>query len=570
MTKYLALLCLLFGWLAPLHILPWISWHNEVWSFVAVILLAWSGLCTLIKKKDFRALGLPIATLPLLALGVIAAIQTAAGLINFAGDALVIGFYSALCVICMSLGFAYQTRTVPVRAGFKTSGGSQGNTDVLLLAYVLLIGAFISTVLAFAQIFDLWTGTSWIARMPALRRPGGNLGQPNQMASLLLMGIASLLFLYESHKLTALPATLLLFILCLGLAVTESRTGILSFCVMVLWFFAKRRAVGFRLSAWVVVLSMLCFFGLFWTWPALINAIQLMSSGATVSTQPGMRLIVWPQLLAALALRPWWGWGIGRISDAHNAVVDAYPVSEPFTYSHNILLDLGLGVGVPVAALVVLLGAVWLWRRLSSTQQLLPWYCLAVALPLAVHSMLEFPFAYAYFLVPVMFLLGGLEGALAPNGFVRIGWWPVAMGLFLVTVTMGWSVVEYIAIEEDFRVARFEAMHIGRTPNSYKRPKIILLTQLGALLEGSRTVPAPGMSSERIDLARKLALHFPTPALQNRYALSLALNGNLEEAMRQLKVMRAMHGEKAYQDIKANWSQLADTRYAQLQLLKIP
>ena len=99
---------------------------------------------------------------------------------------------------------------------------------------------------------------------------------------------------------------------------------------------------------------------------------------------------------------------------------------------------------------------------------------------------------------------------------------------------------------------------------------VILLTQLGALLEGSRTVPAPGMSPERIDLARKLALHFPSPALQNRYALSLALNGNPEEAIRQLKVMRAMHGEKAYQDIKANWSQLADTRYAQLQLLKIP
>ena len=570
MTKYFALLCLLLGWLAPLHILPWISWHNELWSFVAMIVLAWSGLYTLIKRKDFSALGLPFATLPILALGVIAAIQTAAGLINFAGDALVLGFYLALCVICLSLGFAYQKRTLPARAGFETAGSVQGNTNIPLLAFALLIAAFISTVLALAQIFDLWADANWIARMPALRRPGANLGQPNQLASLVLMGIGSLLFLYESRKLTTLPATLLLFILCIGLAATESRTGLLSFCLLALWFFAKRRAIGFRLSAWVVVLSMLCVFGLFWTWPALINAIQLMGSGATVSTQPGMRLIVWPQLLAALALRPWWGWGIGRISAAHNAVVDAYPVSEPFTYSHNILLDLGLGVGVPVAALLVLLGAVWLWRRVTSTQQLLPWYCLAVALPLAVHSMLEFPFAYAYFLVPVMFLLGVLEGALAPNGFVRIGWWPVAMGLFLVTVTMAWSAVEYIAIEEDFRIARFEAMHIGRTPNSYKRPKIILLTQLGALLEGSRTVPAPGMSRERIDLARKLALHFPSPALQNRYALSLALNGNPEEAIRQLKVMRAMHGEKAYQDIKANWSQLADTRYAQLKLLKIP
>jgi hypothetical protein len=564
------LLLLISGWLQPLHIPPWISWHNEIWPFAAVILLAWSGIYALIKRKEFGSFDIPFASLPIFALGLIAVVQTAAGLIYFAGDALVIGFYVALCAICLSLGFAYQRRTVAVRTGFETGGSGQGNSDVTLLAFVLLIVAFFSTVLALAQIFDLWTDANWIARMPDLRRPGGNLGQPNQLASLLLMGIASLLFLYESRKLTELLAILMLFTLCIGLAVTESRTGLLSFCLLAFWVFAKRRVIGFRLNGWVVVLSMLCFFCLFWAWPALINALLLMTSGATVNTQPGTRLIVWPQLIGALALRPWWGWGIGRVSDAHNAVAHAYAVSEPFTYSHNILLDLSLGVGVPVAALVVLLGAIWLWRRIDDTQRLLPWYCLAVTLPLAVHSMLEFPFAYSYFLVPVMFLLGVLEGELAPNGFVRIGWWPAVMGLFLVTGTMAWSVVEYIAIEEDFRIARFEAMRIGQTPSSYSRPNIILLTQLGALLEGSRTVPAPGMSPENIELARKLALHFPSTALQNRYALSLALNGNPQEAMRQLKVMRAMHGEKAYLAIKTNWSHLSDTQYAQLKLLKIP
>ncbi|WP_413857737.1 Wzy polymerase domain-containing protein [Candidatus Aalborgicola defluviihabitans] len=44
------------------------------------------------------------------------------------------------------------------------------------------------------------------------------------------------------------------------------------------------------------------------------------------------------------------------------------------------------------------------------------WYCLAVVVPVAVHSMVEFPFAYAYFLVPVMFALGALDG--------HLGWPP--------------------------------------------------------------------------------------------------------------------------------------------------
>ena len=169
-----------------------------------------------------------------------------------------------------------------------------------------------------------------------------------------------------------------------------------------------------------------------------------------------------------------------------------------------------------------------------------------------------------------MFLLGVLEGTLTPNRFVRVGYWPAASGVFLITATMAWSVVEYIAIEEDFRTVRFEAMRMGRTPSGYERPRIILLNQLGALLDGARTVPAPKMSPQRIDLARKLALRFPWPPLQSRYALSLALNGKPEEAIRQLKVMRAMHGEENYERTKVNWSELAATRYPQLKTMTIP
>ncbi|MBK7549979.1 MAG: pilin glycosylation ligase domain-containing protein [Rhodoferax sp.] len=33
--------------------------------------------------------------------------------------------------------------------------------------------------------------------MQTLRRPGANLGQPNQLATLLLMGMVSLAYLYE-------------------------------------------------------------------------------------------------------------------------------------------------------------------------------------------------------------------------------------------------------------------------------------------------------------------------------------------------------------------------------------
>jgi hypothetical protein len=93
---------------------------------------------------------------------------------------------------------------------------------------------------------------------------------------------------------------------------------------------------------------------------------------------------------------------------------------------------------------------------------------------------------------------------------------------------------------------------------------------MGALLEGARISPRPGMSPDELALAKKMALRFPWPATQNRYALSLALNGNPDEAVRQLRVMKAMHGNKTYREIEANWNSLAQDKYPQLRELTLP
>ena len=549
MTKYVALMCLGASWLVPLHFLPWVSWHSEVLAFSAVLLLTWHGVFRAVNKDFAAVISFPLSAIPLIALISVVWLQVTTGRIAFFGDAMVLAIYLLACIACLVLGSA-------------CSGKQRTYTA---LASTVLLCAFLSAVVAFVQAFDLWEASAWINRMPQWRRPGGNLGQPNQLATLLLMGLASLLFLYESKKLSALPSTLLALTLLTGVAATESRTGVLSFSILSLWWFAKRKSLDFRLSPWVVSLAGVAFLCLFWSWPWLIDAVS-QSAGASseVNTSVGTRWLVWPQLIEAVRQRPWWGWGLGQVSTAHNAVAHAYTNSEPFTYAHNLVLDLALGIGIPSTALILALTAMWLWRRIRGAKQLAPWYCLALVLPVAVHSMLEFPFAYAYFLVPVMFALGALDGMVGAKPLFHLGVKPVAAILFVTTIAMVWSVVEYLAIEEDFRVVRFEALRIGTTPENYQRPHVVLLTQLDALLNAGRIVPKPGMTVEELDLARKVALRFPWPATQNRYALSLALNGNPTEAARQLRVMRALHGEQNYAQIKASWAGLAAEKYPQL------
>lgn len=554
------------GWLTTEHFLPWVSWHAEVMAFLAVFWLAWWSLCVRPGAASSR-LDVPGAILPLMFLGLVIVVQAAVGTITFAGDALVMGLYLVLSAAALMMGFAWgRAQAAPKHPGPAAAGPNLPYA----LAITLLAGALVSAAVAFAQVFDVWEGAGWIVRMPQLRRPGANLAQPNQLATLLLMGVASLLYLHAGGKLSGWAAGWIFFVLSAAVAATESRTGALSFAVLAAWCLVGRARAGLPLSPWTILIAGIGFFGLFWGWPLLMSASDVFAPDAQVNVRAGLRLVVWPQLLEAVALRPWGGWGLREVSQAHNAVVSAHAASEPFTYSHNLVIDLALGMGLPLTALLVLATAVWLGRRVRSSRSLLPWYCLAGMLPVAVHSMLEFPFAYAYFLAPVMLLLGVLEATSGARPILKVRAGSAAAALLVATVAGAWSVVEYLRIEEDFRVARFEALRIGQTPASHERPKVHLLTQLGALLDGARIVPHAGMSAEEIGLARKVALRYPWPATQNRYALSLALNGHPDEALRQMRVMRAMHGEKTYAEIKFNWEALAKQKHPQLGRLTLP
>lgn len=557
MTLVPGFILLLMSWLQPMHAFPWLSWHSEVLAIFAALAMLWAVAHRAVKQRSSVALAIPVSTTPFLALGLTACVQWWAGLIVFGGDVLVYVAYFSLCVACISIGL---------------TSAREGWYDARLLAGVLVVGATCSAIIAFAQTFEVWTSIEWIHHSRYFRRSGANLGQSNQLGTLLLMGIGSVLYLFERRKIGAMLSSVLVVVLLTVLAITESRAGVLGFCLLNVWWFAKRKTINSRTNPWFVILCALAFMSMFWAWPLLLAEVYQtgVPMASTANTVAYNRWIIWPQLLQAMMLRPWSGWGFGQVSTAHNAVVDAYSKSELYTYSHNIVLDFALGIGIPATMLLVLLVGTWLWRRLRTSQQLEPWYCIAVVIPVATHSMVEFPFAYAYFLVPIMLSIGALEGMREVKPILQLGVKSLAAGLVVATVAAAWSIPEYLNIEEDFRVVRFESLRIGKTRADYQRPKVHLFTQLDALLYGARIVPRPNMQDQEIELARVVALHFPMIATQNRYALSLALNGNPTEAIRQLRVMRAQQETITYSKIKAAWAVMAEEQYPLLRELQMP
>jgi len=125
------------------------------------------------------------------------------------------------------------------------------------LAGALTIAALISVWLALYQ-WTLQPSNIWIADLPPNARPFANLAQPNQLATLLSMGLAAVLFFYEKHALHRISSSLLALLLLFGIALTQSRTPWLMaifFVVLWLWKFnaAARRLPRSWAVAWVLI-----------------------------------------------------------------------------------------------------------------------------------------------------------------------------------------------------------------------------------------------------------------------------------------------------------------------------
>jgi len=555
MVMYGAIALFLMSWLSATHVQPWLSWHAEGAVFLAALLANGVG----VRRAGLGGgVALPLPAMPLLVLLFVAMLQWWGGQIPFGGDAFVLGLYLVLSVGCLCLGYA---------AG-RGGGTAHRPWDPLpALALGLLLVGLASVFIAFSQVLELWESSGWIMRMHDLRRPGANLVQSNHLATLLVMAMACTAFLHQQSLLGRVSTMMSLLMLGAGLALTESRTGLLSMGVLLLWWLWKQPQVAPGAGRSGAVLSAVMVVGMFLAWPYLYEALQS-GAGAKMETrlvEGSLRFQVWPQLIEAMFQKPWGGWGILQVPVAHNAVAHAYPVSEAYTYSHNLVLDLAIWVGLPLALLTLLGALIWAGARVRATQTLLPWFGFALALPVGIHSMLEYPHAYAYFLAPLMLALGLIEGALGVPPWRMVGRRWAALGLVVWAVLLLGAVRDYVLVEEDFRAARFQMMGVGQTPADYKRPNIHLLTQLGALTDSAWLEIRPGMNAEELSLLRAVALRHPWTATQYRYALALALNGQPQESQRQLEVIRAQRGDTAYrklhQELERSRSEWGATRW---------
>ena len=280
-------------------------------------------------------------------------------------------------------------------------------------------------------------------------RAVGNLRQPNHLSSLLLWACIAVVALAQLRRVDPKAALALLALFVFAVVLTASRTGLLSVLLLGLWGLADRRLArpvrGLLLAAPLL-------YALAWWGMAQWATLSAHSFGGTARLAEtdisGSRFGIWANTLALIKAHPWAGVGWGEFNLAWTlSPFPGRPVAF-FDHTHNLPLQLAVETGLPAAALVMGL-LVWAfgrallagWRERSDDAAAAQRAALMMVLMIGLHSLLEYPLWYAYFLLPACWALGFAlrragghagGGARARRGLAVGGWLLVAGALFSV------------------------------------------------------------------------------------------------------------------------------------------
>lgn len=562
--QYAAFALLLLCWIVSIHFPPWDTFHNEA-PAVAAALLGLLGSCrwsqhTVRVPAAMGVVGLFIA---------IALAQWGAGQLLYGSDVLLLAIYAIVFASAWLWGYQWVRQCLTERLL---------DTLSLFMVTVGLVTAFQALVQWF-HLEAVFTG--WILDGLPDNRPRANIGQPNHVATTLLM--ASVAAFSLRYRLRTSRVVLWLVLVLLGFAVvlTRSRTALVSATLLTTMYFAlSLRSKGLALRPAEAIVWLLLLFGMTWFLPYLNSIItEGFASAGDLGvippqlTTPGARALLWRQMIEAILQRPWFGWGLLQIPIAHQAGALVIPGDVQLTYSHNMVLDASAMLGIPIAFAFCGLILGWFLKRAKPIcRSGAANTALFMFVPLAVHAQLEFPHAYAYFVVLGGLLLGVIDGAVETPSARTYSVPRKALLAFVV----GWSALlvavtyEYMLVEEDFRVNRFENRNIGQTPVDYNPPDLVLLVQLDDMLHGMRLRALPGMSQEDVNILVKISKRYSWAQMQFRTALALGLNGRPEEATEQLKIIKALFPADVYEEAKENFTRLSIEKYPELRNVILP
>jgi O-antigen ligase len=532
--------------LQPYHRYPLTAFYSEWLAFA----LGLAAAAPLIAREPWRDAKVPLIALAPLGLALLLAFHVVLGRMPFAEQALAGGLYLLWAALMAVLGY---------ELGRRLTLGSIATT----LAWFLVAGGIVHALIGLIQHYEVSTPLDLLVARKGGMFVHGNLGQRNHYAAAVTLSLASTAYLYGSGRLRAAAAAACAVLFLAVLALAGSRSPWLYLAALLaltlLLHYRRRDTASRRLAVFA-----------FWLLPGFVAAdllvtlpilapeqgLRTVTSAENlfqIATGIGPRLELWGEAWQMFLTAPVLGAGFGQFAWHHflyQAAAGAPAGAGLYSHSHNIVLQLLAETGL-VGALVIV-GAVLVWLADLRRVKLDPawWWLLSLLAVIGIHSLLEYPLWYAYFLGPAGLLLGvGAQHAISVRypGVARAA---VALAVLAGCVNLAAVIPAY----RDFERLVFRpgppAAHASTDQGFGEalmkvhgepllRPYVELAIAYGVSVD-------PLHVRDKLELVTR-AMHFaPVQVVVFRQALLLALAGQAEAARAQLdRSLRAYPAERA-------------------------
>ena len=357
----------------------------------------------LLNKSFWQKPEVPRIVLLPIFLMLLVLLQYLLGKITYFDQALLFTLYMLWATLLMMLGKALRDQLgLPVLA--------------TVLAVFLLLGAELNAMLGILQHYRWHTFLDPVVTAKNGIAVYGNMAQPNHYANYIMLGLISLglLRMHMRNWQAVLLALPLLFVLVLS-GSRSSWFYMLSLTALAaLWqhrdksckhllYYGLVLLLGFGLMHWVVHLSW------FSGTSGSITTMQRMLAG---DTNGSVRLYLWHESWLIFTQFPLLGTGLGQFAWQHfqlGPLLHATNITGLYNNAHNLFIQIAVELGL--GGLMILLGTLglWVWQSIKLQMTHYHWWIYAVLSVLFIHSMLEYPLWYAYFMGVAAFLLGAMD-----------------------------------------------------------------------------------------------------------------------------------------------------------------
>ena len=440
---------------------PMITFYNQV-----LAVGAWGAcLIALAAHRGERPIGVR-ASGPLWALSGVLAVCSAAAMVSVVWRGLPLG------LALMAVGS--MAAAALVLWGTWTASAQHGVSKAMdLVAMALAFTAMVAIMLSVIQVFaPQWADGVLIAIPSRAGRAVANLRQPNHLSTLLVMGAMASVWVARRGLWPAHLAWGVVFLAMGAVVMTASRTGMVGSFILLLWAWRDRTMPRHLRMAMALAPV---FYAVWWAgmyeWnqavggSAFAGAARL-NDGSDISSS---RFKIWANVWSLIQAHPWFGVGWGEFNVAWTLTSFPGRPTAFFDHTHNLVMQWAVELGVPLTLLLLVLLAVGfgaLWRTWPSASALSDpqaaerhsLVCAAGAMVAMVglHSLLEYPLWYAYFMLPTAAVWGvglaaaaglplsrgGADEAPAPAPSARGLDWRRPAGAALV-VGAAWCAIDY-------------------------------------------------------------------------------------------------------------------------------